>query len=280
MDFTRTSHYPETSERKSLSAFNTPPFHNVFTAAVKFSRSEIADKIMENRLEAYVLEDGVSVISVEDAVNLELRQLVGNDTFSSYEDPFREYITLVRNSADNEDLGVGERRGIWGSEIEIQAACALYYIDIRRFGIDSSGKLESDDGMYYRAIDVRERFVKGKSYSSSLQGVITICWASYGENSAHYLSTRPLESELPLVISPDGTVKRHIPDQQTLLVIGTDFQFDSGHFHPLSEKDVHSSVENKVDRGVSFWYRDSDVYYLGKKIGIRSESAVGIVFEQ
>ena len=283
MNLDSDSHYPIQQERKSLSPFGTPPFHLVYTNAVKMSRKEIAEKIEANRYQPYS-SAGESVVTLEEAVIFELKSIVDSETFASYEDPFLEYVNLVKTSADQEDLSQEDdkRNGIWGSEIEIQAACALYNIDIRRFGIHGNGEFESEQGMYYRAVDIRSRLNRGKSYSSGLQGEITIVLANYGDAeigiSNHYISTRPVHSELHLLVSPDNSVKRVVTDSKVVLAIGRDWQSEEGTFLALPESDVKESTHNSADTSVYLFSKGDQVYYNGKRVGNVSTNSIGVEF--
>jgi hypothetical protein len=137
--------------------------------------------------------------------------------------------------------------------------------------------------MYYRAVDIRSRLNRGKSYSSRLQGEITIVLANYGDAeigiSNHYISTRPVHSELHLLVSPDNSVKRIVNEGKVVLAIGRDWTSEEGTFVALSESDVKESTHNSADTSVYLFSKGEEVYYNGKRVGTVSANSIGVEFD-
>ena len=274
MDFTQDSHYSPEKIKKEVSISSTP--QSVYGKAALQARKELSDKILANRDEAYISEQGDTVTTLEQAVVMELQNLVTPEQFSQLAEPFTTYTEMVKTSGSGYDLSEGEQRGIWGSEIELQAAAALYNVDIRLFVMDQNGRLQSPEGTYYLASDARKRFPHGKSYAAETQEIISLAWIQYSQSSAHYVSTRPIDKQLLLLVGQDGSVKRS--QGEVLLLVGTDFNPETGRFNLLTESSVTEASPDPRDQEVSMWYHKNDVYYQGDKIGSRSDTTSGIQF--
>ena len=249
------------------------------------ARSDIAGKILANMMEIYLTSEGHST-SVKQAVELELRET--EPKYYSFEpkddnENFLKYIDLLKNSCVADNLEKGVKTGIWGGQIEIWAAAALYNINIRVFTLDVNGNLDNSDGELYTAEVAREKFPQGKVYNEdSLQGEINIAWLSLEGSSAHYISLREGQDCLKYLITSNGSVKRHV-SESVILKVGENFDPNSGKFNIYEEAQVDNNSTNN-DTMICYFTLPQDqsqpknVYYFGKQIGTISGKNSGISF--
>ena len=250
------------------------------------ARLEIAEKIRDNKLEIYLNSDGHAT-TVKHAVDIELSDSdpehyrpeleEGDDT------NFNRYIDILKESAVADNLLDGNKTGIWGGQIEIWAAAALYNVNIRVFTLDAYGKIDNINGILYSADSAHEKFPQGNIYNpSSLQGEIKIAWLSLQGTSAHYITLRNDECCLKYLINKSGDVKRYISDS-VIIKVGENFNSNFGTFSTLMEPEV-SGDSISEDLALCYFTLPSDtsepknVYYFGNRIGLQTGDEVGVRF--
>ena len=278
--------YSQNITRISLSPFGGGIPVCVLEQASLQMRQDISAKIFDNRDKQY-FESG---FSVSDMVSQELLSEIGESDYQDVPDKLQGYLDLIQKSASSDTLSNPEdRRGIWGGDLEIWMAVALYGINIRKWVIGPTGMVRESET--YRMEDARSVITEGYTVDpTEPTPTIDIVWVSLGsDNMAHFISTRPKSSQLRFQVDTDGNVRKFIGEECSsesgdTLPIGTEFQPQSGHYIPIEtspDETVTTSCSGLSDDGwenVEYYRQDEQVYYRGCYVGTYTEDVTTIVF--
>ncbi len=196
---------------------------------------------------------------------------------------FHNYLEMLSTSASNDLISSGDKTGIWGSDLEIWAAAALYHIDIRVFILNSNGSLVNTEGTLYTYQEAARKFPNGQTYhQDSFQGEIKIAWLPIQGKAAHYISIRKLDTCRQFNLDVYGNVNQMV-GEDLVYRVGNNFKPDTGTF-TLLETPEKTTVQ---DNNQAFCYFThpfehqvfpKKIYYYGKLVGEESTGFIGFQF--
>jgi hypothetical protein len=275
----------KTLRRISLSPFKTGVPVCVREEAVITLRQLLADKVVANSEKPY-LDTGLTVRQI---VAQELREELGESVFSELSDPFASYTERIQKSASSDNVtSEDQHHGIWGGDTEIWMTCAYFGINIQKWVISQTSVFVKSE--LYLADRARQYFPDGDtSDPDTPTPTLNLIWVSLGtQNQAHFITTRPTDSELVFWVNDDGQVRKAITvtcsdATGNTLEIGTGFNPETGIFTPSSgpiEPTITPlcSPTNLEWNQVKYYRVRDEVYYRGCLVGSFSEDVIPIVF--